>query len=241
MEQHKYIIKGTVLGSRCYEEYTENVSPEELVEYMEDIKMLFTKDSENELAQYIREDTKIHGIITEIWVDVKDIAGTLYSWTEVTANRELTKEEKEDLLNYLTGQFSDGYGEGLEQSEFLNYTETEEGEEWDEEEQEFYTTEYNTSVYMYLHLWNFENFHLEFVDTKDSEVEKNKSMKKEKKKPICRLIGEDGNIFHLAGCAARALRDAGLSEQSKEMIHKITTSKSYSEALSVIAEYVEVR
>ena len=235
MKQHKYTVKGTLSGSRYYEEYTEWVSPEELADYMEEISALFSRDPEDELAQYIRDDSPIHGVVTEIWVGVKNINGTLYSWTEVTANRELTEIEKDALLDYLAGQFSDGYGEGLEQQAFNSYTETVEEEDWDEETQEWYIYPHDIEVNMYLHLWQSDDFKLEFVNAEDYEVEKPKVTK-----PRCKLIGEDGNIFNLIGIAARALRKAGLADKATEMSEKVMQSKSYTEALSVIMEYVEV-
>lgn len=62
----------------------------------------------------------------------------------------------------------------------------------------------------------------------------------EKKKPDCKLIGEDGNIFHLLGIAARTLRRNGMSEQAKEMTDRIYASGSYDEALGIIGEYVNI-
>lgn len=244
MKQYKYTVKGTILGSRCYDGYTEDMTPEEMVEYMEEISTLFPRDPEDELAQYIWEtgerDSLIHGVVTEIWVGVKNIKGTLYSWTEVTANRELNEIEKDALLDYLTGQFSDGYGEGLEQHEFNSYTETEESEEWDEEEQETYMSEYDVQVDMYLHLWQPKNFHLEFVNAEDYEAKKVNLKKPEVTKPRCKLVGENGNIFNLIGVAARSLRHAGLADKATEMSQKVMQSQSYTEALSIIMEYVEV-
>ena len=63
----------------------------------------------------------------------------------------------------------------------------------------------------------------------------------EVKKPKCALIGQDGNIFNLMGIASRTLKRNGQSEESKEMIEKITTTaKSYDEALCIISDYVEI-
>lgn len=59
-------------------------------------------------------------------------------------------------------------------------------------------------------------------------------------KPICELIGEDGNIFNLMGKASKTLKRAGLSDKVDEMINKVKQSKSYSQALNVIGEYVEI-
>ena len=59
-------------------------------------------------------------------------------------------------------------------------------------------------------------------------------------KPKCPLIGSDGNIFCLLGMASRALRENGMREQAKEMQSRVTASGSYSEALSILGEYVEI-
>ena len=59
-------------------------------------------------------------------------------------------------------------------------------------------------------------------------------------KPLCPLIGEDGNIFHLTGMAARTLREHGLNEQAREMQRRVFSRGSYPEALGIIGEYVEI-
>jgi len=59
-------------------------------------------------------------------------------------------------------------------------------------------------------------------------------------KPRVKLVGEDGNVFNLMGICSRELKRVGQHEQSKEMCSKIMSSKSYSEALSIIMEYCDV-
>ena len=60
------------------------------------------------------------------------------------------------------------------------------------------------------------------------------------KKPDCKLIGEDGNIFNLTGIAARTLRQNGLAEQAKEMSSRVFACGSYDEALGILGEYVNI-
>lgn len=65
--------------------------------------------------------------------------------------------------------------------------------------------------------------------------------KEESLKPDCPLIGQDGNIFNLMGIASRTLRQSGMPEQATEMCSRITeTAGSYSEALGIIGEYVNI-
>lgn len=59
-------------------------------------------------------------------------------------------------------------------------------------------------------------------------------------KPRCPLIGADGNIFGLLGMASRTLRENDMREQAKEMQSRVTASGSYSEALNILGEYVEI-
>lgn len=66
-------------------------------------------------------------------------------------------------------------------------------------------------------------------------------MEQERKKPSCPLVGQNGNIFHLMGIAARVLRQNGMAAEAKEMQTRIMggACHSYEEALGIISEYVE--
>jgi len=60
------------------------------------------------------------------------------------------------------------------------------------------------------------------------------------KKPKCKLIGEDGNIFNLVGIAARTLRQNGMEEQAKELCERLKDQPDYDHALMLIANYVDI-
>ena len=62
----------------------------------------------------------------------------------------------------------------------------------------------------------------------------------EKFKPDCALIGADGNIFNLLGIAKKTLIDNGMVAESKEMCSKVYQCGSYSEALNVLGDYVNI-
>ena len=59
-------------------------------------------------------------------------------------------------------------------------------------------------------------------------------------KPKCKLIGVNDNIFNLLGIASKTLETYGMAEDAAEMRKEVFASKSYEEALCIIAEYVEV-
>lgn len=58
-------------------------------------------------------------------------------------------------------------------------------------------------------------------------------------KPKMELLGRDGNIFSLMGDASQLLQRAGMAEQNKEMIERVTACGDYYKALHIISEYVE--
>ena len=68
-----------------------------------------------------------------------------------------------------------------------------------------------------------------------------RSVKSERSRPLCPLLGQDGNIFNLMGMAARVLRQNGMAAEAKEMQTRIMGGDchSYEEALRIISEYVE--
>ena len=69
-------------------------------------------------------------------------------------------------------------------------------------------------------------------------------------KPEIRLIGEDGNIFNLLGVARRRFRELARTDPNgeysdwpvvyKEFMSRVTTSKSYDEALGVFGDYFTI-
>jgi len=61
-----------------------------------------------------------------------------------------------------------------------------------------------------------------------------RSARQENPRPLCPLLGQGGNIFHLMGIAARVLRQNGMAAEAKG-----GACHSYEEALGIISEYVE--
>ncbi|HHR7724856.1 TPA: hypothetical protein ACS9JQ_002440 [Staphylococcus aureus] len=54
------------------------------------------------------------------------------------------------------------------------------------------------------------------------------------------LIGEDGNIFNLAGKVSKELKRNGYRDLAKELQEELFKQKSYDDALNLISEYVIV-
>ena len=62
-----------------------------------------------------------------------------------------------------------------------------------------------------------------------------------KKKPIAKLVGQDGNVFNLIGICKRALQKAGQYEEAKKMQEEVMKSGDYSSAIGIMGNYCELR
>lgn len=61
------------------------------------------------------------------------------------------------------------------------------------------------------------------------------------KKPKCKLVGTDGNIFALVGRASGALKENGMRKEAEKMTNEVFDASSYEEALSIICNYVDAK
>jgi len=59
-------------------------------------------------------------------------------------------------------------------------------------------------------------------------------------KPVCKLIGTDGNVFALAAQVSSCLKKAGQPEKAKEFMSKLMDCDAYNNAICLMLEYVEV-
>lgn len=60
-----------------------------------------------------------------------------------------------------------------------------------------------------------------------------------KEKPLCPIIGANGNIYNILEMASRTLKNNGMKDEAQEMYERVTSSHSYDEALGIITEYIE--
>jgi len=61
----------------------------------------------------------------------------------------------------------------------------------------------------------------------------------EKRRPVVKLIGKDGNAYFILGTVKKALEKEGMRQEAKEFIEK-ATSGDYDNLLRVVMEYVDV-
>ncbi len=60
------------------------------------------------------------------------------------------------------------------------------------------------------------------------------------KKPACKLIGEDGNVFSIISRVCTTLRRSGQWGEAEKFKARAIKSKSYDEVLSILTDYVVV-
>lgn len=115
-----------------------------------------------------------------------------------------------DYGNYISGQYSDGWGEGFEQRDIR----VDDG-------------------MLAVHFWQEDGFKMTLSFEKIPKPEKNFL------RPKMQLIGQDGNIFAIMGRASRLLKSSGQGDKAKEMRDRVMSCDSYQKALSIVSEYVE--
>lgn len=94
-------------------------------------------------------------VMSTEWVGRK-----LYGLATCEVNDDWTDEDTAQLKEYLTGQYADGWGEGFEQHEIDSFTEIETCEEYDEEADEYYESEWEVRSDVYISFWQDRNFRI---------------------------------------------------------------------------------
>ena len=169
-----------------------------------------TRDFGGDLMQYYHEDDSVRNKVVTAIPSVEVHGNKLCGCLTVELKEPLLDDEQTVLCNYISGQYSDGWGEGFEQRDIRVDDGT-----------------------LAVHFWQEDGFKMTPSFEKIPKPEKNSL------RPKMQLIGQDGNIFAIMGRASRLLKNAGQSDKAKEMCDRVTASQSYSEALSIVSEYVE--
>ena len=170
-------------------------------------------DFNGDLMQYYHEDDSVRSKVVSAVPSVEIHGNKLCGCLNVELQRSLNEGEQAVLCDYISGQYSDGWGEGFEQRDIR----VEDGT-------------------LAVHFWQDHDFELK-RDVPD--MTEFKKLLNRPKKPKMQLIGQDGNIFAIMGRASRLLKNAGQSDKAKEMCNRVMASKSYNAALAIVSEYVE--
>lgn len=218
MERKLYLL--SPLQAEFYENESDRMYPDDVMDgralavYGADIlqKMQERADHVGEdLMEYYDEKDSVKEKVTNLELSVVLKAGELMGCAEVTIQAPLDRWEMNRLETYLTGQYSDGWGEGFEQQDIP----VEDG-------------------VLNVHFWNSDYFRMDILHKIPEQIKPECAVK-----PKLKLLGHDGNVFSILGDASRLLKQNGQPEAAKEMFDRVTSSQSYEQALAIISEYVE--
>lgn len=168
------------------------------------------KDFYGDLMRYYREDDSVRRKVVRAVPTVDEVNGELVGSLWVDTDAPLTAEEQAVFCAYISGQYSDGWGEGFEQRDIRVDDGT-----------------------LAVHFWQEDGFKMTLSFEKIPKPEKNFL------RPKMQLIGQDGNIFAIMGRASRLLKSSGQGDKAKEMRDRVMSCDSYQKALSIVSEYVE--
>ena len=167
-------------------------------------------DFNGDLMQYYHEDDSVRSKVVNAVPSVEIHGNKLCGCLNVELQEPLNEGEQAVLCDYISGQYSDGWGEGFEQRDIRVDDGT-----------------------LAVHFWQEDGFEM----TPEREMQQESAT--HEILPKMKLIGQDGNIFAIMGRASRLLKRSGQGEKAKEMRNRVMASKSYNAALAIVSEYVE--
>lgn len=196
----------------------------DLVQYKDAIQKMVDKENSFgsvdgnpcNLMQYFDGSPAIKEKVESAVVSVKEVNHVLYGCVTLQLKDHLQSNEMSELCEYITGQYSDGWGEGFEQRDIS----VEDG---------------NLNV----HFWQYGK---DFRFLAASEIQDPAEERKTEKtmcRPKMKLLGHDGNIFSIMGDARRLLVRNGQGKEADEMFQRVQNCGNYYQALGIISEYVE--
>lgn len=167
------------------------------------------------LMDYFYGSEEVKRKVESAVVSVKNVDGILYGCTTLTLNAYMESAELTELCEYITGQYSDGWGEGFEQREIRV-----------------------DGGSLYVHFCYDRNLRMQEKAVRESKQEMQETGKPDQR-PKLKLLGHDGNIFSIIADARRLLIREGHPEKADEMFERVKVSGNYYKALAIISEYVE--
>ena len=218
MERKLYLL--SPLQAEFYENESDRMYPDDVMDgralavYGADILQKMQERANHvgeDLMEYYDEKDSVKEKVTNLELSVVLKDGELMGCAEVTIQAPLDRWEMNRLETYLTGQYSDGWGEGFEQRDI--------------------PVEAGT---LNVHFWQYGK-DFRFLVASEIQAPAEETVRR----PKMKLLGHDGNIFSIMGDARRLLVRNGQSKEADEMFQRVQDSGNYYQALGIISEYVE--
>lgn len=232
-------------GKEDYENTGRGIDGRELAQYETAIRKAVDRENRPEIeggnpfdlmdgcfdgSPSIREKVE-HGRIS-----VENIGGALYGCTTLILKEELEDWELEELCEFVSIQYSDGWGEGFEQRDipadggiirvYFDFAESP-------------NFQIESAVIKNPNLENQKDSILESNQSKIPETETSYPQKK-KPRPKLPLLRQNRHIFSVLPGAFQLLLKSGQKKEADEMYDRVSKVHGYDEALEIIREYVEI-
>lgn len=178
MKLTKYTFRTPLFGSISCEEVLSDtdgrieLSPEQMCKMYDKGPelLLFLSENAQDLTCAVPKELE-NVVLRAEFGDCAMIGGRMYLrtyiWTEEDADETVICR----LMDWITGQMSDGWGEGLEQREWKEDTVSKPVMYFDEYSLEFEEEHEYHQVFYYVHPWNSDEFEIYLEDAEDVEEE----------------------------------------------------------------------
>lgn len=176
MKLKKYTFKTPLFGSISCEEVLSDtdghieLTPEQMCRLYDQRDKLhkFLTDNQEDLSSYVPEElTSV--ILRAEFGDFAMLHGRMYLRTYIWVEEDLTETGIEQIQEWISGQMSDGWGEGLEQRTWWEHRIEKPTIYFDEDCCEFETDTEYCHVYYYAHPWNSSQFEIELEECEEVE------------------------------------------------------------------------
>lgn len=176
MKLTKYTFRTPLFGSISCEEVLPDtdgcieLSPEQMCRMYDKGPelLLFLSENAQELTSCVPEELE-DLILRAEFGECALISGKMWLRTYVWVDGDLTESGVETIENWITGQMSDGWGEGLEQIAWKTERVRKPVMYFDESSLEFEEDYEYCHVSYYVHPWNSEDFEIYLEDAEDVE------------------------------------------------------------------------
>ena len=144
----EFRIYNTLKAERFCDSGVWSESPEDFEDELNEA----LKRDDTDLADYA-DETIFAEKIKSIRIETEKFRGRLYGAAVCKAADDWNEADTEALKKYLSGQYSDGWGEGFEQRPIIEFKDTEEMEFFDEDDEDGYYEEVEVDVEICVSFW----------------------------------------------------------------------------------------
>lgn len=123
-----------------------------------------------ELTKYVPEEFK-ELIVKAIFGKYIVVDGTVQLLTEIHVRQEPTPQQYDKIQEWVIGQLSDGWGEGVEQKEALVETVKVNSTEFDTDTCDFEECSYRIEAKYYIHPWTSKGWCIECTGLEESDID----------------------------------------------------------------------